>query len=286
LAKLQINEPVIKMLERKFITLSHGNLHYRIGGNGKTAIILLHASPRTSEMMVSFANLLTDTFTVIAPDTPGYGLSDGLSQEPESLKDYVFFIKELMQQLGYQRFMIYGTATGAQLGICYANQYPEDVIHLFADNAAHFTDEEKDDILKFYFPDISPKDDGSHLETIWKMAQNMSQFFPWFQENEEYRIGANAPSAEILNTLMVEYLNAGANYWWAYKAAFEHEKASNVQKLSIPTTIFRWEGGMLLKFVDKLLVFELPKNVQIINTPPPILERYKRMAEWIKQTQV
>ncbi len=271
------------MLKRKFITLSNGDLHYRIGGNGKTAIILLHASPRTSEMMIPLANMLIDTFTVIAPDTPGYGLSASLPHEPESMKDYTFFIKELMQGLGFEQFMIYGTATGAQLGICYANQYPADVIHLFADNAAHFTDEERADILQHYFPNISPKDDGSHLETIWKMAQNMSQFFPWFQENEEHRIGSNAPSAEILNTLMVEYLNAGPNYWWAYKAAFEHEKAKNVQALKTNTTIFRWQGGMLLKFVDKLLAYELPQNIQVVNTPPPIIERYKTMTNHIKQ---
>ena len=56
-------------------------LHYRSqGANHLPVIVLLHASPMSSANMLPIMNALSDSFKVIALDTPGYGQSDPLPQ--------------------------------------------------------------------------------------------------------------------------------------------------------------------------------------------------------------
>jgi hypothetical protein len=62
-----------------------------------------------------------------------------------------------------------------------------------------------------------------------------------------------------------------------------HEKVEHVMALKIPTTVFRWEGSVLLKYIDKLLSFQLPDHIQTVNTPIDMKERYRIMTDHLRQ---
>ena len=62
-------------IERRFVNLSSRQVHYRVSGSGPI-LVLLHQSPTSSAEMASVIEQFSDEFTVIAPDTPGFGLSD------------------------------------------------------------------------------------------------------------------------------------------------------------------------------------------------------------------
>ena len=74
---------------------------------------------------------------------------------------------------------------------------------------------------------------------------------------------------------------AGVRYDELYRAAFLHERVEKIQQLSVPTVIFKWKASILLKYIDSLLSFPLPKNVIVVETQKDIMERYKKMVETI-----
>ena len=279
----------------------HGmHLQVREAGDVRAPwLVLLHPSPRSSVMYEPWMHTLAPHFHVLAIDTPGYGGSSPLPQPPRSLADYTAPLHALLQGLQQQMhqelqsdptapgFLLYGSATGAQLGIAYARAYPQQVRHLLLDNAAHFDDGERARILAHYFPDLSPRDDGSHLQAVWRMAAQMLQFFPWFETDEAHRVSQHisqhisprTPTAAEVHATAMEILAAGPGYALAYRAAFEHERAEHVQALTVPTTLLRWEGSVLLRHIDRLLTFPLPPQVQVLQTPADFQSRYAAMTQ-------
>lgn len=276
-------------MTRHLLEINGRYWHYRTAGQGPL-VFLLHASPRNSAMFEPMLQLLSQRFTVVAPDTPGYGLSDPLPHPAETILDYLpafhdFFSEILSQQLNpyIAPFGLYGTATGAQLGIAYAYTYPQQVRHLYLDNAAHFEDSTRDEILKHYFPDLTPQPDGAHLHQVWQMASQFFNYFPWYETSEVYRVSSMQPSAQMIHTAALEFLNAGSAYHSAYKAAFLHEKAENLAKVTVPTTLFRWKGAILLRYIDDLIAQGLPSNITVVSTDTPPTARlegiYTRMCQ-------
>ena len=273
------------MITRHLLDIEGQYWHYRKAGAGPV-VFLLHASPRNSAMFCPLMELLSPYFTVIAPDTPGYGLSDALPNQPNALGDYLPYFKKFFDQIAPSAtpFTIYGTATGAQLGIAYAYTYPDEVGHLYLDNAAHFEDAARDEIIQHYFPDLSPQADGSHLQQVWKMASGFFNYFPWFKNDEAHRVSTHAPTVGMVHTAAMEFLGAGPRYAAAYKAAFEHEKAENLAKVTRPTTLFRWKGAILLPYIDDLSQRGLNANVQVVETEAAAAERYAGIVERMRRT--
>jgi len=235
-------------------------LHCKIYGQGPP-IILFHPSPNSSAMMEPFAQVLAAHHTVICPDTPGYGLSDKLNIDEPSIEDYVHRFKMLFDALHLKTFSIYGSATGAQIAIRYGIAYPESISYLFLDNCAHFTDKERLEIKANYFPDLQPIMDGSHLSKVWDIVSNLFSYFPWCFQDEAHKLSGPAPTPEVLHRIALDYLRAGPDYDLAYRAAFDHEKAEYINELTVPTTIFRWEGSILKKYTDRIFEHNLPAHI-------------------------
>ena len=271
------------MITRHLLDIDGQYWHYRRAGEGPV-VFLLHASPRNSSMFSPLMELLSPHFTVIAPDTPGYGLTDAFPTQPHTLIDYLPAFRSFFHTLTNTTFSIYGTATGAQLGIAYTYTYHDDVQHLYLDNAAHFEDAARAEILQHYFPDLSPQADGSHLKQVWQMASHFFNYFPWFETDEAHRVSTYTPTVSMIHTAALEFLNAGPNYHAAYHAAFEHEKAENLAKVTVPTTLFRWKGAMLLPYIDDLIQRGLKKNVQVVETEALVAERYAGILARMKET--
>jgi pimeloyl-ACP methyl ester carboxylesterase len=267
-------------MEKYFIDVNGCSLFYRKAGSGPL-LLLLHPSPRSSKMMEPLARLLAQHYTVICADTPGYGLSEPLPQPPASIYDYVPAIDALLNELTSAPAHIYGTATGAQLGIAYALRHPQKMAHLYLDNAAHFNETECSEILANYFPDLAPQSDGSHLQRIWQLVCDSCLYFPWYKKEAQYRIAGSLPPLPVLNEIAKDYLAAGAGYATAYIAAFTHERAEKVQQLTCSTTIFRWMGSPLLKYINQLLAYPMPQNISVTETPEAMAERYSSMAAYM-----
>jgi pimeloyl-ACP methyl ester carboxylesterase len=256
----------------------HAALEAPRTGRNALPLVLLHPSPRSSAMYEPWMAALAQQGPVIAVDTPGYGGSDALPTPPSRMADYVVPLHAFVQAVVGPRVLIYGSATGAQLGIAYAKQHPQAVAHLVLDNAAHFTPEQRASILGRYFPDFAPRADGTHLLDAWRCAARMLEYFPWFMADEAHRIAPAAPTPEQAHAATLELLSAGPGWARAYRCAFEHEDAAHVMALEVPTTVLRWAGSILLPYIDQLLAQPLPPNVQRRDIPAPVPERMAAMT--------
>lgn len=237
------------------------NIHFLKKGKGPV-IILFHASPLSSNSLKPLITKLSKHFTVIAPDTPGYGQSDAFKKQPDNLSTYCHFFKFFFDKIGLTKFSIYGTATGAQIGIRYSLLFPEQIINLFLDNSAHFNDEERIEIVKNYFPDFSPVKDGTHLINIWNTVEKLFQYFPWCFQSAAYKLNTPLPPPQVRHFVSLEYINASSNYHWAYRLAFEHERKEYIDQLKVPTVIFRWENSIIKTYTDRLFEGELNSNIK------------------------
>jgi pimeloyl-ACP methyl ester carboxylesterase len=264
-------------MEQLFILVKGIKIHYRKLGKGVT-IVLLHASPRSGKMLETFGKMLSEHFEVIIPDLPGYGYSESIPQNVETLYDVVPYLNSFFEALNLSKPSIYGTATGAQLGIAYALTYPNEVKNLYLDNPAHFSEEEYQQISEKYFVDLTPKSDANYLLNLWNHVRESMMYFPWYDHSSENQFSNIEPSPLSIADIVKEYLVAGIRYDELYRAAFLHERVEKIQQLNIPTVIFKWKASILLKYIDRLLAFKLPDNVRVVETEKEITERYKKMV--------
>jgi pimeloyl-ACP methyl ester carboxylesterase len=271
-------------MQKKIYNSASGTLFYREWnerekGSGQK-LVLLHASPLSSVMFERLAPMLSADIQIVAPDLSGYGGSIPLPFSPQSIDDYLPILHDFFHHIGFEKFMLYGTATGCQVAIAYALRYPEDVLHLFGENACHFEEEERNTILERYFPDPTPTLDGSHLKKLWEMCLKTNVAFPWFEVADDDPRLANVP-LPIVQIMFNETLKAGAGYDLAYRAAFAHERAEKVQSLLVPATFLIWSGSILKPAMERLASFPMPKNVRFERCDGDLAQRYERLVSMV-----
>jgi pimeloyl-ACP methyl ester carboxylesterase len=268
-------------MEQHFVLINNKQIHYRTLGSGEY-FFLFHPSPRSSAVMVPLMQLLAPHYKVVALDLPGYGLSQPLENTPLHINDYLPTIHAFINNFTAEPIKIYGTATGAQLCIAYSLLHANNVAHCYLDNAAHFTNDQYNDIVQNYFPDFSPTINGSHLHALWEHVVQSCNYFPWYNTSPENKFSDAEVPPHIIQNMVNDYLLAGPNYADAYKCAFANERAENVQKLTTNTTIFNWLGSPIKKYVAQLLAHNFNSNIKIINTPNNMQQRYATMLNEIK----
>jgi haloacetate dehalogenase len=115
------------------IPTSGAEIHTLVGGSGPP-LLLLHGYPQTHVMWHKVAPLLAADFTVVAPDLRGYGAS----AKPPGGDDHGGYAKrsmaldqvEVMQRLGFERFMVAGHDRGARVAYRMAFDHPQRVTRL------------------------------------------------------------------------------------------------------------------------------------------------------------
>ena len=110
---------------------------YREAGDpSKPTLLLLHGFPTSSHMFRGLIPLLADDYHLVAPDLPGYGLSDAPDHNSFS---YTFdhlaqIIGDFVEQVGLSKFAIYIFDYGAPTGLRLALRFPERITALITQN--------------------------------------------------------------------------------------------------------------------------------------------------------
>jgi pimeloyl-ACP methyl ester carboxylesterase len=119
------------------------NLFYREAGEaGAPVVVLLHGFPSSSHMYRNLIPSLADRYHVIAPDLPGFGLSDmpSSSDFEYSFRAFSNVVASLLEQLGVERYALYVMDYGAPTGFRLALAYPERVTALIVQNGNAYED--------------------------------------------------------------------------------------------------------------------------------------------------
>lgn len=103
-------------------------VHYLVAGSG-TPLLLIHGYAGEARKWRNNINLLSATYTVYAPDLPGFGNSqplDGTYYIPE----LVDFIESFVSGIGLERFFLVGHSLGGGIAVNYALKNTSRVIKL------------------------------------------------------------------------------------------------------------------------------------------------------------
>ena len=111
-------------ITKHFVTVGQRRLHYHRAGVGPV-LVLLHASACSAKVMRPHIEVLSENFTVIAPDTPGFGLSDLLPVEQVTTEDLADALAQTLDALGIDQVSVYGRHTGAQIAVEFAARHPK-----------------------------------------------------------------------------------------------------------------------------------------------------------------
>ena len=113
-------------------------IFYREAGRADApALLLLHGFPTSSHMFRNLIPLLADRYHIIAPDYPGFGLSDA---PPPSQYAYTFdhiatSVDHLTEALGLKSYSLYLQDYGGPVGFRLAVAHPDRVKAFIIQNA-------------------------------------------------------------------------------------------------------------------------------------------------------
>ena len=266
-------------ISRHFIDIDGRQVHYRRAGQGP-ALLLIHQSPQNSRMWLEMIARYAPHFTVIAPDTPGFGYSDPLPAD--GARDMAAFghaTWQLVQALGLERVAVFGMHTGGLVATWLAWAHPEAVSALVVDGYAAFTPEESALYGDAYLPPFVPSWDGAHLRWLWSRIREQKYFFPWYDGRAEAAMGIAPATLDATHEAVMDVLDVGDHYRTGYAAAFAHNDHHWVSQLQMPALIFYRHGDPLLAHMPRLR--NLPAYVSVIEEPGSIPAMLACMDRWL-----
>jgi pimeloyl-ACP methyl ester carboxylesterase len=105
------------------MTLHGQRVSYRTAGSGPP-LLLLHGIANSSETWARVAPLLSERFTVIAPDLLGHGQS-ATPRGDYSLGAHASGARDVATALGHERVTVVGHSLGGGIAMQFAYQFPE-----------------------------------------------------------------------------------------------------------------------------------------------------------------
>lgn len=112
------------------IQTTYGMMRVFKKGNGEKIVLLLHGAG-CDHALLSWREVLgqfDEGYTVYAPDLLGYGLSDDIRLTGDFYERYIGSLKELVDALELNQFVIAGLSMGGALALAFSLNYPEHVV--------------------------------------------------------------------------------------------------------------------------------------------------------------
>jgi len=207
-------------------------IHYRRAGSGPP-LVLLHASPSSSRVQIPLLRAWAGDFTVIALDTPGFGLSDPLPGGRVEIADLAEALAETLDALALDRVLLYGRHTGGSIAVEFARRHPRRAAFVLTDGYTITPNLPSDAYLSAYLPPIEPRWDGGHMLWLWHRYRQQFVFWPWNNPAGQ-RADIDLPALADLQRGVIELLEAGSGYAGVYAAALRYRWDEPLPHLTTP----------------------------------------------------
>ncbi|MCB2106213.1 MAG: alpha/beta fold hydrolase [Rhodobacteraceae bacterium] len=193
-----------------------GQIHYRVAGSHgvRSPLLMLHPSPLSGYVFENLMSEMGRDRYVIAPDTPGFGMSDPPAQPPE-IADYAATMLEFVAGLGLGIVDVLGYHTGSLTSVEMAQQAPNVVRKIVMISATTFTPEETEKFRAQYKPKTVDERIGGISEGWRRFRDDF-----WRMEPNDHR---------AVNV----YLEGRRNPdWssWGHRAAFNYDLSGALKK--------------------------------------------------------
>lgn len=228
------------MLEQRgFVYVDGRQIHYHLWGRGP-AVLAIHGSPQSARAVAPIAKVIAAKgLCVIAPDTPGNGLSDPLTVPYERIgsEDYARALAQFADAMGVARTGVYGFHTGAATACAFAALYPQRTAAVVMEGLPGWSDEERADLVARYLPPFVPRWDGSHMTWLWARMEEQTLFFPWHAPTAATRMAYNVSPPDSIHANCMDVLESGDNHRMPYLAALTFRCESWLHRVQGPKLI-------------------------------------------------
>lgn len=160
-------------IKRGYADSRFGQIHYRIAQpdnlvGHKPPLVALHLSPNSGQVFSSFLPLVGRDRVAIAPDYPGYGMSDPIEGE-QRITDYAVAMLDAIESLGLETPVdVLGYHTGTAVALEKALQRPELVRKVMLVAVPVLTAEER--AAGAALPMIPFDTDGAFAQQEWQRS--------------------------------------------------------------------------------------------------------------------
>ena len=246
--------------ESHFIEVNGFNVHYRIAGNGKQLIVLLHGSFLSLRSWRLVFDKLAETSTVIAFDRPAFGMTSRplpsktskVSYTPEAQCELVV---SLVKNLGFNHALLIGNSTGGTIALLTALRHPESVEGLVLADAMIYSGYATSEVPAFIKPALkalSPLFAGLMKFLISRLYMRLIRAM-WYKKE---RLG-NDVLAAFRSDLMTG--NWSRAFWELFSETHHLRLDERLKTMSRPSLVITGEHDSMVKKDESIqLAGELP----------------------------
>jgi haloalkane dehalogenase len=254
-------------ITRHFVDVGSRRVHYRRAGRGP-AVLLVHQSPRSSAEFVPLIERWAKHFTLIAPDTPGFGQSAPLPGESVEIGDFAQALLALIDALGIRRIAAYGFHSGGIILAAAFRRAPDRFSALAIGGYAIWTPEEMALFGTAYLPPFRPSAYGEHLTWLWNRILEQSWFFPWFDVRPEARLSVAHDDPARVDAVVRDMLDSGDAYRAGYGAVLRASRDIPPPDAETPPVLITaYDGDPLQPHIDRLGVMPQAWSARKVRTP-------------------
>lgn len=224
-------------IRRSYVNGPYGQIHLRISGAGraKRPLVCFHPSLFSGAMYEAWLGEMGKDRFVVAPDTPGYGMSDHPPAAP-SIRDYADAMEEVLDALDLPEVDLMGYHGGAKIAAELARMRPRRVKHLVLVSAPVYTPEElAQQRTDRAAPD--PTEDGSHLLAQWRTL---------------WQFRGPGQTADTMMRYFPEVLRGGARRDWGAAAALSYAYPGVIDQVKAPILVLN-PNDDLTAFTPRIL---------------------------------
>lgn len=227
--------------ERSYIDTVNGQTHIRTAGDrNDPAVLIFHQSPLSSAIYEPVLQHLAYLgWFVVAPDLPGFGLSDRPLNE-WSIADFGHWAEDVCRELSLDSVSVIGQHTGATICVEMFVSNPDRVRGLILQGLPLYSDQERAEKISTYAPGYIRDEQGSHLSTIWNRIYGL---YPDISVGDATR-------------QVQEYLSIGPDYGPAYRAVFAYRLP--VELLQGAPLSFLHGDGDLVERMRQVIITAFP----------------------------
>ena len=247
------------------VDVPQGEVHFRYGGSGPT-VVLLHDSPRSSVLHIPNIEWLGEHFTVVALDTPGYGLSSPLPSSEPTIPEFSRALADTLTALGIERCALYGFHTSSKIALQFAADHPGRSTLTILDGLSLPERPADESFLRQYLQPFVPTPEGDYIVRQWSKILDFHRYFPWFSLLADSRFAMDIPDDQRLHEYATDVFMAGKHWTGAYGAALRYAAAPTVSRLASPTVFMCRAGDVLYEHLDRL-PSSLPQGCRIVRVP-------------------
>ncbi len=262
--------PVIgEGLLQDYVNAPHGQFYVRKRlGTGKP-IIALHGPGASSKHFDEMVASRAGRRPVYAIDLPGHGETPATLNDGEhTIPRYAKIIVDVLQVLVPETCDIIGDESGGYIGLEVARLKSALVDHVILVGAADVSGGEWQEVRTHYIPDLSPRWDGAHFLSAWRMTRFKRLFWPWYDMTRDHIIWDEPQlDEEDLHLHAVDLIKSYKSFPEAMLSylTYQTQKALNhKQDVSVYIAQHRWDvvkdkGAEIAQKTNTPMI-ELPDN--------------------------